>query len=201
MENRNKITREQIVETALQLMRHKNELRGINMREISRMLGCAHTNIYNYFPSYTALMWETHTALQEIFMTTLRGNLASATSAENRLRSFIETFTQVYFDNKGWFRLAWLEYIGENRPKSNIDAIEKAHDELNQSLALIWYEMTGNVPCVSTVSRVLHNTHCYIIGEVSNYVSGRSLIENETKLKEYIVKEATNILTLCMGMG
>ncbi len=47
MEKKKKITKEQIISTALDLMRDKNELRTVNMREIARTLGCAHTNIYN----------------------------------------------------------------------------------------------------------------------------------------------------------
>lgn len=195
---RKSISRKQIVDTALNLMRDKNELCTINMREVARTLGCAHTNIYNYFPSYTDLLWDTHTALLEVFMNTLQKNLTAATTAEMKLKYFFDTFVQIYFDNKGWFRLAWLEYIGDNRPQSNMDATVKVHLELNRAIDEIWKELTGAAPDDVVVSRVVHNTHCYIIGEISNYISGRDLIENEMELKDYIVNEAISILTLCM---
>jgi AcrR family transcriptional regulator len=198
LEKKISITREQIISTALDLMRNKNELRTVNMREIARTLGCAHTNIYNYFSSYTELLWDTHTALLEHSMNILRERLSDATTAEMELRYFFDTFIQVYFDNKGWFRLAWLEYIGDARPQSNTDMTVNVHLELNRYITTIWEEMTSSVPDSATVNRVIHNTHCYIIGEISNYISGRGLIENESELKEYIKNEAINIFTLCM---
>lgn len=198
MEKKKKITKEQIISTALDLMRDKNELRTVNMREIARTLGCAHTNIYNYFPSYTDLLWETHTAILEVFMSTLEEKLSAATTAEIKLKYFFDTFVQMYLDNQGWFRLVWLEYIGVNRPTSNMETTEKVHLALNHIIVNIWSEFNGFVPDNAIVNRVVHNTHCYIIGEVSNYISGRGLIENKAELREYIVKEAINLLTCCI---
>jgi len=198
MEKKKKITKEQIISTALDLMRERNELRTVNMREVARTLGCAHTNIYNYFPSYTDLLWGTHTAILEVFMNTLGEKLSAATTAEMKLRYFFDTFVQMYLDNKGWFRLVWLEYIGDDRPQNNIEATTKVHLELNNIIVNIWRELNGFAPDDAIVNRVVHNTHCYIIGEVSNYISGRGLIENEAELREYIVNESINILTRCM---
>lgn len=198
MEKKKKITREQIVNTALELMRDKNALRTVNMREIARVLGCAHTNIYNYFPSYPDLLWETHTAILEVFLKTLDEKLAAETTAEGKLNCFFDTFAQMYLENKGWFRLVWLEYIGDARPKHNIETTEKVHLALNRIIATIWYEQNGFAPSDALVDRVVHNTHCFIIGEVSNFTSGRGLFESEAALRTYIVREAINILTCCM---
>lgn len=198
MEKKKKITKDQIISTALDLMRNRNELRTVNMREVARTLGCAHTNIYNYFPSYTDMLWETHTAILEVFMDTLREKISTATTAEMKLRYFFDTFVQMYLDNKGWFRLVWLEYIGDDRPQSNREATTKVHLELNHIIVSIWRELDGFAPDDTVVNRVVHNTHCYMIGEVSNYISGRGLIENEAELREYIVKESINMMTCCM---
>lgn len=198
MERKKKITKEQIISTAMEFMRNRNELRTLNMREVARALGCAHTNIYNYFPSYTDLLWETHTAILEEFINILREKISSAATAEIKLQSFFDTFVQMYLDHKGWFRLAWLEYIGEERPKRNIETTAQVHLELNHIMVSIWRELNGIAPDNAAVNRVVHNTHCYIIGEISNYLSGRGLLENEAELRVYIVKEAINILTCCM---
>ncbi|MCC5468659.1 TetR/AcrR family transcriptional regulator [Pelosinus baikalensis] len=195
------ISKEQIVDTALELMRNKNDIRGLNLREIARTLGCAHTNLYNYFPSYTDLLWETHTALQEIFMEMLKERIMNAKTADLKLRYFFDTFVDIYLTNKGWFRLAWLEYIGENRPERDAVVTEHTFTELTQYISDIWQELHGNPPDKDQTGRVLHNTHCYIVGEISNYVSGRGLIENEAELKGYIVDQAVNILTLCLQKG
>lgn len=192
------ITKEQIVYTALDLMRDKNNLRGLNLRELARTIGCAHTNLYNYFPSYTDLLWEVHTVLQKKSMEILAARLSEVKIAELKLQCFFNTILDTYLDNKGWFRLAWLEYIGDNRPENDIIATNTAASQLNSCIIEIWEELYGVPLDKEIVRRVLHNTHCYIVGEVSNYIAGRGLIENEPELKNYVVKEAINILTLCL---
>ena len=47
---------EQIVDHALALIAEKGTSRDVNLREISRRVGCAHTNIYNYFASLQDLL-------------------------------------------------------------------------------------------------------------------------------------------------
>lgn len=190
------ITKNQIVETALELMQNKNDLRGLNLREIARTLGCAHTNLYNYFPSYNDLLWETQATLLEMFMEILTEKIKNANSAELKLNFFFKAFVDMYMDNKGWFRLAWHEYVEGERPQRDIEATEKTNAELNRHIAEIWKELSGEYPDAEQTKRVLHNTHCYIVGEISNYLLRRGLIENEVELKTYITDEAIRMFRL-----
>ncbi len=192
------ISKDQIVDTAVELIRNKSDLRGLNMREIARTLGCAHTNIYNYFSSYNDLLWETHISLQKIFMEILTKKLNTTKKAELRLSYFFESFVNMYLDNKGWFRLAWHEYIGGERPQRDIEVTEATNKTLNEYVSDIWKEFSGTSPNADLTKRVLHNTHCYIVGEVSNYLLGRGIIENETELKVYITNEAIRMFKLCI---
>jgi AcrR family transcriptional regulator len=192
------ISKEQVVSTALELMQNKTDFRRLNLREVARTLGCAHTNLYNYFPSYNDLLWETHAALQEIFMDLLVKKLDGATGAELRLKYFFEAFVELYLDSKGWFRLAWQEAIGGERPKRDIEVTQSTNEMLTNRISEMWHEFSGERPDTHHIKRVLHNTHCYIIGELSNYLLGRSLIEKEAELKAYIVSEAVRIFKLCM---
>jgi AcrR family transcriptional regulator len=194
-----KITQEQIIDTTLSLIRDKNDLSGLNLREIARTLGCAHTNLYNYFPSFNALLWATLSVLQERFMGILRNNLLRADNAELRFKYFFDTFLDVYLGNQGWFRLAWLEYIEGVRPDINSKVIKKTRGELDAYAADIWKELSGAAPDMEKLSRVMHTTHCYIIGEVSNYISGRGLIDSKKEFRKHVSNEAMRVFTLCMG--
>lgn len=192
------ITKEQIVETALELMKDKSDLHSLNLREIARTLGCAHTNLYNYFPSYNDLLWETHASLQELFLNMLAVKLEAASTAEMRLVFFFEAFADMYLDQKGWFRLSWNEYIGGERPQRDIEATKETKEALHHYLSEIWNDLTGVYPEDEKLSRVLHNIHCYIVGEVSNYLSERGLLAHEKELKKYIVRESVSIFKLCL---
>lgn len=192
------ITREQIVDTALELMRDKSDLHGLNLREIARTLGCAHTNLYNYFPSYNDLLWETHATLQEIFMGMLADKLKTARTTEERLSCFFEAFVDMYIDNKGWFRLLWHQYIGGKRPERDIEVIETTDEVFNHFLNETWKTITGRYPDKSKTSCALHSTQCYIAGEVSDYISGRGQFEKDDKAKAHIAREAVRIFRLCL---
>ncbi len=176
------ITKEQIVKTALELMKNKSNLHSLNLREIARTLGCAHTNLYNYFPSYSDLLWETHAVLHEAFIEMLIKKLNMANTAEIRLSYFFEAFVDTYMENKGWFRLVWHEHIGGARPQRDVDVIDATGKALNKHVSEIWTEFSRTRPDANNIKRVLHNTHCYIVGEISNYLLGRGLIENESEL-------------------
>ncbi|HCC36044.1 MAG TPA: TetR/AcrR family transcriptional regulator [Ruminococcaceae bacterium] len=193
------ISKEQIIETALELMKNKNDLRGLNMREIARTLGCAHTNIYNYFPAYSDLLWETHAVLHEGFMEMLTKRLEAANNAEMRLDYFFSAFVDTYMDNKGWFRLAWHEHIEGERPQRDIDVLDATNKVLTGHISDICKEFPMESPDADTVKRVLHNTHCYIVGEISNYLLGRGLTQNEQELRAYITREAINMFRSCLA--
>lgn len=195
------ITKEQIIETAVQLMKDSDSLSAINLREIARTLGCAHTNLYNYFSSYDDLLWEAHSAVQVIFMKIMTDKINATSTAEKKLTSFFAAFVDMYMDNKGWFRLSWHEYIQGERPQNDIDATRKANVMVNDYISNIWYELFGKFPDRDKVERVLHNTHCYIIGEISNYLLGRGLIEDEQELRLYITNEAICMFKLCLIGG
>lgn len=193
------LTKEQIIETTLNLMGNESDLRRLNLRQIARSLGCAHTNLYNYFPSYNDLLWEAHMAIQEIFMDMLIKKLDTARTAEQRFAYFFHAFAEMYLDNKGWFWLSWHEYIDGNRPQKDVELLEQINHKMNQCISEIWNEIYGQWPNAETIKRVLHNTHCYILGEVSNYLLGRGLIENDDELKAYIGCEATSMFRLCLA--
>lgn len=190
------ITKEQIIETALELIKNKSDLRRLNLREIARTLGCAHTNLYNYFPSYNDLLWETHAALQGVFLEMIQRKMETANTAELRLSYFFEAIVDMYVSNEGWFRLSWHEYIGGERPSQDIEATQRANREINRFASEMWNELSGTYPDPDQTQRVLHNTHCYIVGEISNYIFGRALIQNEVEFKAYVTHEATHMFKL-----
>ncbi len=192
------ITKEQVIETAVELMKDRDNLNSLNLREIARTLGCAHTNLYNYFSSYNDLLWETHAAIQVIFMRMITDRINEATTAEKRLTNFFKAFVDMYMDNKGWFRLAWHEYIEGDRPQSDVEATAAANKMVNYYISDIWNELYGEYPERDLAERILHNTHCYIVGEISNYLLGRGLIKDEKQLRSYIVQEAICMFRLCL---
>ena len=67
------ITKEQVVETTLKLIKDSENIRSVNLRGVAREIGCAHTNLYNYFSSFDELLWCAHIRILEIFLEEFRG--------------------------------------------------------------------------------------------------------------------------------
>lgn len=198
MNSRKPISREQIIEMTLELLRNRSEVQSLNLREIARALGCAHTNLYNYFPSYPQLLWEAHAACVERMSEQIGAVAAAALAPKYRLQAFFYAVVRVYLENTGWFRLAWLEYLKEPRPESNELAVTAAREQMNRAVAQIWQEMTGLPAAPGKLEETVHFVHCYLIGEISNYISGRRLIEEEEEFCRSVVRQAVRCTALLL---
>ncbi|WP_018752461.1 TetR/AcrR family transcriptional regulator [Paenibacillus sanguinis] len=190
------ISKQQIIETALELLKDKSDIRKINLREIARVLGCAHTNLYNYFPSFNDLLWEAHMEIVTKFIQQMDLILEGIQDPKAKLYQFYYFLSEFYLDNKGWFRLAWLDYIDVARPDKDKIATEKTVETMVEWLSDIWTGIYLNKPDKKSIHRVLHDVHCYIIGEVSNYINGRGLIQDEILLKQHIAETSVTFFTL-----
>lgn len=195
------LSKEQIIGTVLELLRNRSDIENLNFREIARRLDCAHTNLYNYFSSYNDLLWECHSAVLDNFMDTLKELFNEINPTELHPASFFERIVNLYMNNKGWFRLAWYEYIKGERPEKDIETAKNANQMLNDIAMLICRELFEECPDSDTVKRVLHNMHCYIIGEISNFLLKRSFTDNEAEVRAYIIREAVSMFQLCLVGG
>lgn len=194
------ISKEQVIDTVLELLRNNSDIDKLNFREIARTLGCAHTNLYNYFPSYNDLLWESHSAILNNFIIKIKNRMSNEPT-EYSLTAFFEAVVNMYMDNKGWFRLSWHEYIKGERPENDIETAKTANQILNDYAMDICGRIFPECPERKNVKRILHNTHCYIIGEISNYLLGRSFTDNETEFRTYVINEAAYMFRLCLISG
>lgn len=192
------ITKEQIIETALDLLKDKSNIRSVNLRHIARVLGCAHTNLYNYFPSFNDLLWEAHMEIENKFIEKIAMELEGVKDNKMKLHHFYFSLSELYLDNKGWFRLAWLDYIDDVRPEKHKISTNKVVNTMVEMLGDIWSGIYPNVPDKERIHCVLHDVHCYIVGEVSNFINGRGLIEDSKMLKRHIAETAVTFFTLAL---
>ncbi len=195
------ISREQIIETALDLLKDNRDIRSINLREIARVLGCAHTNLYNYFPSYNALLWEAHMEIENKFIAQISSAILGIEDNKTKLTHFFLTLASLYLDHKGWFRLAWLDYIDDVRPEKDEAATKNTVDTMVEILEGIWLGIYPESPGREQIHQVLHDVHCYMVGEVSNFINGRGLIEDEKILRSHIAGTSTAFFTLRLANG
>lgn len=213
------ITKEQVINKALELMRDKEDIRSVNLRVIAREVGCAHTNLYNYFSSLDDLLRETYIEILERFSIILKENISKIEDYQLKLKIFFTKIIDFYLDNKGWFRLIWVEKIGGDKD-ANYIAASQTVDGFIVIMEDIWKHLYSHTPNREQIKNTIHVVHCYIYGEVSIYIANHSLFQNdmecskfipliakeqisqdETVFRKYVVDEAIKIFNLYLTSG
>ncbi|WP_027624542.1 TetR/AcrR family transcriptional regulator [Clostridium lundense] len=193
------ITKEQVIEQTLSLIKDKENIRDVNLRGIARAIGCAHTNLYNHFSCFDDLLWCTHIAILKRFLDGLSEKISQIDDYRSKLECFFSCFVEFPLYNKGWFRLAWFEIIQGERPEDDKIATVETVDAFADIIENIWDNLYGFTPNKEKIKYVLHNVHCYIHGEVSIYIAKRSLIQDEIAFKNYVTKEAIKFTRLLLN--
>lgn len=196
MPKKNAITAQQAVDTALELLRGRREVKSLNLREIARALGCAHTNLYHYFSSYPQLLWAAYAAALGRMTQEIQRSLKKDFSPRLLFHDFFQALVGVYLNNPGWFRLVWLEYLGEECPESAVLSARAARRQMEDTVADLWRQSTGKTPDPALLHRTVHTVHCYLVGELSNFLSGRRLLEDAVEFQEYVVRQAARMTEL-----
>ena len=190
------ITKENIVNITLELIRDKENIRSVNLREIARALGCAHTNLYNHFPDLDGILWS---ALDEVAARSVDFILAGMDAIETpdgKLEHFYKQLMDFYIGNRGWFRLFWVEKLQGKRPDNNKSLTEITVKKYVQLLAILFETLYQVKLADEQVMYVFHTVHCYMYGEVSIFISGRGLISDEKKFKEHVLRECIKLSRL-----
>lgn len=192
---KNHLSREQIIETTLNLINQEQGLHNVNLREIARNLGCAHTNIYNYFQDFNELLWHAVDAAATQFVYYITQNLDSFPDEGSKLEHYFYNYIDFYLNNRGWFKLIWFEQVGGGRPKESIELSYHIVDQLTETLrAICCHRITAQ-----QAHYLLHTVHCYIHGEISIFLAGRGLIKAEPEFRNYVKKESLKLFGLLLN--
>lgn len=190
------ITKEIIVNATLQLIKDRENIRNVNLREIARVLECAHTNLYNYYPDFDGILWDT---LDEILVRSedfILTGIDTVDDPAGKLHYFYERIIEFYLQNRGWFRLFWMEKLQGSRPDKNASLAEDTVEKYVTVLAQILEKLYNTKFINKQVKEIFHTVHCYLHGEISIFISGRGLITDEESFKKYVLGECVRISRL-----
>ena len=190
------ITKEHIVDAALALADGQTmPMHTVGFRDIARLVGCAHTNLYNYFDSYDALLWAAQEEILRRLQSAIEVRLEQAAGFFDALEAFFGGMLDMYLAHPGWFYLAWHERLQTPRPKSHYDLTVSTVDAMVAALTAV-FERAGQHVDAQDMRMNLHNVHAYIHGELSIYLAGRGLLREEAPFREYTVRQAARMLRL-----
>jgi AcrR family transcriptional regulator len=194
------IDREQIIDVTLDLVRLQENVHNVNWREIARNLGCAHTNLYNYYKDLDQIYWDALDIILAKLEVCLTSDLSQYADGNSRLIAFYTRFFDFYVDNPGWFRLVWLEKLDGARPQKNVDLTNQTVSGFTSILISLLAEQYDLSLSHNQAKYILHTVHCYLHGEISIYISGRGLIKVQDEFKQHVIAECVH-LTGLLALG
>lgn len=185
--------RQALVEAALALIDEAGGCRGVTLRAIAARAGCAHTNVYNYFPSLERLFWAVLLEAQLRSVEMIGQRLAQAAPGTPEvLGAFVAAMLDFAQAHPGWYRLIWLEPIGEEVPPEAVPHLVRPRQRLTELIQ----PLLGPGVSRDEAWRATDLLHSYVHGEICKLLSKRDLADRDRGETRRIVENALRLLGL-----
>lgn len=179
---KDRITKELIIECTLKLIDEKLGIRNVSLRDIAKEMGCAHTNIYNYFSSLDEIFWESLGYVLVKMMSYSSENLDKCTAPQYILPTVLSNLIHFSMDHPGWFKLIWLDSIGGTPSSEVVDILHKPSEGFIDLVKMSNNELTQEK--ATLIAEILLP---YLHGELCIWINNRSFTSNREQLKERIL--------------
>jgi len=187
---------ERFITTTLELIAEEGGSLGVNLRQISRRMGCAHTNVYNYFDSYQDLLWAAYRRALVAYAEFLIQDLSVELPPVEFLRRCITNLAAFPEEHPGLHR-----FISSDP----IDMTVLPADILETVIAMKrWFSATVEAAAAPGIgANEAHSAAdivlAYIDGETLNLINGRVIPSED--LRGRIVSNALRLFDLLAGDG
>ncbi|MDP4145410.1 MAG: TetR/AcrR family transcriptional regulator [Bacillota bacterium] len=180
--NRISVNKGVIIETTLGLIEKNQGIKGVNLRGISKEIGCAHTNIYNYYHDLNEIFWESLGQVMMKMMEYVDENSHSQINSEENFYLFLSSIISFSMEHPGWYRLIWLEHI-EGIPSSKIIAMINKPKE-----GFIKEVMKSNNTLSEKKANLISDILItYLHGELSKWINNRNANKSIDETKKSII--------------
>lgn len=170
--NRTGPTSERYIEATLELVAERGGSTHVNLREISRRIDCAHTNVYNYFESREDLLWHAIRRVIQQYGDAIAFGLDGAKTRHSNFRQFMRNMVEWPIQNPGLHRLISSDPLNpEQIPQDIIDTVTIMKDWIAQMFKALANDQIEGKDLADLVDIMLG----YLDGEIFNLINGRVL--------------------------
>ena len=167
--NKKDVSKEIIIETTLRLIEENGGIKDVNLRGIAKEIGCAHTNLYNYFNNFNEIIWESLGWILIRMIDYVDSSIGSASNDEERLYLALEAILEFSFKHPGWYRVVWLESIGGEPSHQTTEILIKPTEGLNYLII----KASGGMLTEEKADSISNILHSYLHGEICKWISHR----------------------------
>ncbi len=187
----------QYVEEALRQIDQAGGSQGVNLREVSRAIGCAHTNAYNYFDGLDGLLSRALVAALQRQGECSREALRDGPGAPRRaLRAFVDGQIRFALEHPGWYRFIWLEPLRLPPPPEAIGIMVQAGEAL---LAVVRAAAGGRLSA-RRARLLVEDFHTWLHGALCKAIAGRTAPAAPEEQRRRILRRALEVLDELIGL-
>ncbi len=190
------LSAERFVDAALELIAEEGGSLDVNLRAISRRVGCAHTNAYNYFDSYADLLWAAFRRALRIYDEHLTHDLDGELPPRENLQRTLANLASFPQQNPGLYRFIGSDPIDlETIPEDVMETVTAMKHWFADMVAAAAAPGTDPAEARRAADIVL----AYIDGETLNLINGRAIPDED--LGGRVVTNAVRLFELLVGEG
>lgn len=143
----------------------------INMRAITRAAGCAHTNVYNYFDSYSDLLYAAMLRTMEMLVLFTQKHVGTKARTYEHFSDFINAQIEFAVQHQGLFWFFWLERL----PGAVPEEIKNFAQKLKNRFAELVLNCSDGKLTENEAMEISVVLHSYLHGEICKMISTREL--------------------------
>lgn len=184
----------EFVVTMLELILEKGGLTGVNLRMISKKIGCAHTNAYNYFDGFDGLIFAAYDRALDIYGSAVIQDLKSIPHGKSCFLKFVENIIDFALGYPGYYRFIGSDTF--NIQGLSPETIGKAI-QLKTFFLNLFYSVVH--PYLSREDSDINASiiMSYIDGELFNIINKRAFPED--KVNERIITYTEKLMDIFMA--
>ena len=185
-------TSEALVEITLEMIDDRGGLYGLNLREIAREAGCAHTNVYNYFDSFDGLVLAALKALLNRLISFTQEKIEPGRVEEE---AYLEVFLAAQIDfalaHPGWYHFMWFDKSADVEADPELLRIfEFLASAFNEKV----YFHYGRAMEKGKADEIGDMLHGLLHGEICKLISGRGIKISKAEYRERILADCRALL-------
>lgn len=187
-------TAQRFVDEMIELIRKRETSIGVNLRDVAKKVGCAHTNAYNYFDGFDGLKQSALEQTLSIYEHHLKDGVDSMDSALDRFMKLCENYIQFGVVEPGLFRFVSSDPL--DKEKVVLGVVDRIIHLKSYYLDL-FYEVSQDHLTREVSDTKANIIMAYMDGETFNIVNERTLPGEQ--LEQRIISNVSELITLFLS--